>query len=454
MREKNRAAQAKGTDRSALSRLQTVVGSVKTWRWVPGLFDIRGIPPAYHTGIRAFGFDSLLTSFSDSLYLSYISLYILALGGSRGQVGGFTSLASLMGMLSPILGAALTRRWGQRKRIVVVFSALFRLMLLLAALVPFFLEGPSAIVAIIAIFALRAGFLNVLIPAWLSLTGDIVPMERRGRYLASRSVIMAIISILMVPLAGQLIERHGAPSGYQIALGIAFVLGIGASYAYSHIPEERRKGPSSGGIGSQLRSFRRALTANRTFVWFVLIRLLWQLALQISAPYFSVYQVEVLKSPVATIGILTTIRAITRMIGLRVWGNVLDKRGAPWVMTVAALSIPVLPFLWLFATQPWHIVFVMVPAGFLWGGFEIGSFALLLEFLDGEESTQAAAGYTSLLAAASVIGPLIGGRVIDGAGYLWDFSLSGTLRLVAALLFLWLLKPFSSRASADSPGGG
>ena len=191
MREKNRNTQAQNTDRSASSRLQTVVGSIRTWRWVPGLFDLRGIPPAYHTGIRAFGCDSLLTSFSDSLYLSYISLYILALGGSRGQVGWFTSLASLIGMLSPILGAALTRRWGRRKPIVVVFSALFRLMLLLAALIPFFLEGPTAVAVVIAVFALRAGFLNVLIPAWLSLTGDLIPMERRGRYLASRSVLMA-----------------------------------------------------------------------------------------------------------------------------------------------------------------------------------------------------------------------------------------------------------------------
>ena len=453
MQEENRNTQVKDTDRSALSQLQSGVGSIKTWRWVPGLFDLRGIPPAYHIGIRAFGFDSLLTSFSDSLYLSYISLYILALGGSRGQVGGFTSIASLMGMLSPILGAALTRRWGRRKPIVVVFSALFRLMLLLAALVPFFLEGPAAIIAIIAIFALRAGFLNVLIPAWLSLTGDIVPTERRGRYLASRSVLMAIISILIVPLAGQLIEWRGAPSGYQIALGIAFVIGIGATYAYSHIPEEHRKAAPSGGIGSQLRSFWHALTANRIFLWFVLIRLLWQLALQIGGPYFSVYQVEVLNSPIGTIGLLTTIRAITRMIGLRIWGTTLDKRGARWVMTVAALSIPILPFLWLFATQPWHIVFVMVPAGFLWAGFEIGSFALLLELLDGEDSTQAAAGYTSLLAAASVIGPLIGGWVIDGIGYLWDFSLSGMLRLVAALLFLWLLKPFGSRPERASEGG-
>jgi MFS family permease len=454
MQEENGNTQSKSTEHSALSRLQTLVSSIRTWRWTPGIFDLRGIPQAYHTGIRAFGADSLLTSVSDSLYLSYISLYILALGGSRGQVGWFTSLASLLGMLSPILGAALTRRWGRRKPIVVVFAGLFRLMLLLAALVPFFLEGPAAVVVLIAVFALRAGFLNVLIPAWLSLTGDIVPTERRGRYLASRSVLMAIISIVMVPLAGQLIEWYGAPSGYQIALGIAFVTGMGATYAYSHIPEEHRQPPPSGGIGSQLHSLWHALTANRTFLGFVLIRLLCHLALMIGGPYFAVYQVEVLKSPVGIIGIVTTVRAITRMIGLRVWGTVLDKRSARWVTTVAAFGVPILPFIWIFFTQPWHVIFVSIPSGFLWAGFELGSFALLLELLDGEESTEAAAGHTSLLAAASVIGPLIGGWVIDRVGYLWDFSLSGAVRLVGALLFVWLLKPFGARVAERATEGG
>lgn len=196
-----------------------------------------------------------------------------------------------------------------------------------------------------------------------------------------------------------------------------------------------------------------AMSRLHTSVSSLRTRLWWALALQISAPYFSVYQVEVLKSPVGIIGILTTIRATTRMIGLRVWGRILDKRGARWVTTVAALGVPILPFIWIFFTQPWHVLFVSIPSGFLWAGFEIGSFALLLELLDGEESTEAAAGHTSLLAAASVIGPIIGAWVIDRVGYLWDFSLSGALRLVGGLLFVWLLKPFGSRVAERAAEG-
>ncbi len=52
------------------------------------------------------------------------------------------------------------------------------------------------------------------------------------------------------------------------------------------------------------------------------------------------------------------------------------------------------------------------------------------------------------------MGPLVGGWVIDQVGYLWDFSLSGAMRLVGGLLFLWLLKPFGSRASERASEGG
>lgn len=428
--------------RSGLARTYELLRS-KLWR--ADLYGLRGVPAQYHAGMKAFWFDSLLASTSDALYANYISLYILALGGTRNQVGLFTSLASLLGMVGPIPGAALTRRWGQRKRMVVVFSVLFRLMLLLAALVPLFVTGPAAVAVLIAVFALRVGFINLFAPAWISLTRDIVPMAHRGHYFSSRNVMMALVSMLVVPLAGQLIEWGGEPGGYQFTLAIAFAVGLGASYVFSRIPEARQRQPATGGLGTQLRSFWHALTANRIFLGFVLIRILYDLAVQIGGPYFSVYQVEVLNSPASTIGLLTTLTAFTRMIGLRVWGRLLDRRGARWVTTLAALLIPVLPFIWWFASEPWHIAFVSVPSGFLWAGFEIGAFALLLELLEGEDSTQAAAGYTTLVAAASIAGPLIGAWVIDRVGYLWDFSLSGVLRLIGGMLFLLLLKPFGSR---------
>ncbi|MCU0519499.1 MAG: MFS transporter [Anaerolineae bacterium] len=395
--------------------------------------------------MRAFWFDSLLASMSDAFWANYSSLYVLSLGGTRTQVGWMSSASSFAGMLMPVPGAALTRRVGQRRQMVVVFSVLFRIMFLLAALAPLVVRRPAVIWVVMAFFVLRAGLLNTFTPAWLSLTRDIVPQEHRGRYFSSRNLMQAITTMLMVPLAGAIIETAGEPVGYQIALGIAFCVGLAASYAFSRIPEQRRSAVRRASVAEQVRSLWQAVTRSRPFLVFILIRILFDLGLMVGGPYFTTFQVEVLQSPASTIGLLVTLRSFTRMIGLRFWGRLLDQRGARWVITAACLFIPALPMVYTVASRPWHIAFVDVPSGFLFAGYELAAFALMLELLEGEDNTQAAAGYMTLSSAVSIAGPLIGGWLISRFGYSGDFVVSGAIRAAAAILFLVTFKPFGTR---------
>lgn len=433
------------------AQIKALPSMVRAHLWRLDLLGLRGVPQSYHQGMRAFWLDGLLSTTSDSFYANYITLYLLALGATGTQIGWLTSIASLLGMLAPLPGAALTQRMGQRKRMVVIFSVAFRLTLLLAALVPLFVEGQTAALLVLALFALRIGFINLFAPAWLSLTRDIIPMTARGKFLSTRNMVMAMVSLVMIPLAGQVIEWLGTPWGYQVTLGIAFLFGLGASYAFSHIPEPPSHDEGRAGIRAQFQSLWHALTANRLFLNFVLLRLLWDFAVQVGGPYFSVYQVKVLESPANVIGLLATVSSFSRLVGLRVWGRLLDRKGARWVTTMASLTIPVLPFIWVAAREPWHIVFASLPGGFLWAGFEVGSFALLLELLGEKDSTQAAAGYTALLSAASIVGPLVGGWVVNRAGYRWDLALSGILRMLTGLLFLWTFRPFKRHHTVPTP---
>jgi MFS family permease len=417
------------------------------------LFSIRGTPVGYHKGMRAFLADSFFTALSDAFYTPYTSLYVLALGGTRTEVGWLASASSFLGMVLPIPGAALTRQWGYRKRMVVVFSALFRLMLLLAALAPLVVRAPAVIWAIIVLLMLRTGLQNTFMPAWLSLTRDIVAPAHRGRYLSSRNLMQAIISMLMIPVAGYVIEYAGAPRGYQVALGVAFVAGIGATCAFSQIPDRRQSTVRGVGLIEQVRGLWRAMTDHRPFLVFVLIRVLFDLGLMVGGPYFVTYQVEVLESPASTIGLLVTLRSFTRMLGLRFWGRLLDKRGPRWVITAACLAIPVLPWIYILASRPWHIAFVDVPSGFLFAGYELAAFALMLELLQGDDNTQAAAGYMTLSSAVSIAGPLIGGWLISTVGYTGDFVASGAIRLAAAILYLLTFRPFGRRRAGDARFG-
>ena len=322
---------------------------------------------------------------------------------------------------------------------------------LLLVFIPFFLTGQAAIYAVITIWALRSGLGNLAHPAWVSLTGDIIPAESRGRYFSRRAMAMAAASMVFVPLAGQLIQWGGSPGGYQWAFGISSFFGFLALHYYRQIPEPEAKAAARTQRRGQWLSMAKALIGSRTFLLFVLIQMVWHLGVQVGGPYFTVYQVKELNTTPAMIGLIETAGAIAAMAGQWFWGRVIDRRGSRWALTVCACAIPALPFIWFVMTKAWHAFFMRVPSGFLWAGFELADFNLLLELPGQDKRTQATAFFTTLVGISSIVGPLIGSVIVDRLGYFWDFGISGVTRLVAAILFLLLLRPFRRVQRSPEP---
>jgi MFS family permease len=412
------------------------------------IFGIRRAPRQLHPALKSLWALGVLASSAGAFFANYVTLYLLALGATRTEVGWLASIANLLGLLGPVPGAALTRRWGKPRSVVVVFSVLHRAMLVLAAALPLLLSGRALIYAVIACLALRLAFLSVLNPAFVTLIGSVIPKGIRGHYLGSRLMAMALASAVLVPTAGWLIDRIGEPLGYQVTLVIAFFFGLGSALAALRIPQgqiDREAGaPREGG------SLWEAVRHNREFGAFLAIRLLWHFVWQVGGPYFLVYQKEVLLSSTQLIGTIATVSALTRLVGQRFWGTMVDRKGARWVLTICCLTISLLPFVWVFATRPWHVVFSALPGGFLWAGFNMGALNILLELPEARHRTQAAAANLMAIRVGNIVGPLVGNLVIQYLGYKWDFAISGLGRLAAAILLVVVLKPFVSRAMTSS----
>jgi len=426
----------------------TVVNTLKARLKNFDFYLVRGVAPHYRKGMVMFWWYGFLIAISAAFIDNYVTLYALALGATSLQVGYLSSASSFMGMIAPIPGAQWAARWGKRKSVVVISFALRRLMELLTLIVPFLVPAQTAIVLIIVLFALRAGFGNLGTPPWSSLAADLVPIEWRGRYFSGRKSLMAAASLLCVPLAGQIIEWWGLPRGYQVAFMTSIAFGIVAVTFYAFIPE-----PPLSAAARREQSFSvfwRSLTENRTFLLYTLFSMVFNFAWQISGPYFGVYQVTELGATPQIVGFISTAGALTRVFGQQYFGRAVDKRGARWALVMSLLFIPILPFMWFPMTNAWHVLFVTIPSGFLWAGYEIANFNLQLELPVPERRTQAIAAYTTLIGLANILGPLAGGALIETLGYKWNFAISGVGRLVGGLLLWALLKPFARRA-ASSP---
>lgn len=394
-------------------------------------------------GLRYFWLDGLFSAISDNFYLGFITLFALAYGASNSQIGTLTAVANLLGALSFLPGARLVERIGRRKSVVVWTGGGFgRLALLFLALLPFLVTRPEwAILAIIALNGLRAFMANLGNPAWTAIVADLVPEPMRGRYFGSRNIAMGAAALVIAPLAGRLIAllngQGGRPVlGYQAAFLLAFAFGLVATVSYQRMPEPQAAAPTK--AATRQANWRQAFGLHPAFTGLVISAFIWNLSLQVAAPFFNVYLVKNLGASTALVGLVASVSSLTALVGQRVFGRLLDSRGAIWVQRVTGLLIPGLPLAWIFITEPWQVGLINTFGGFLWAGYNLANFNLLLEMTPEAQRPRAVALYQTVVFTSAVLGPLLGGYLADAISFKLVFGLSSGGRLLGTFVFLWL----------------
>ena len=389
--------------------------------------------------LRWFWFDGLFAQASESIIVTYLTLFVLALGATRGQIGLMSALVSLSGALMLLPGAALVERYGHRKMVVLLGGGGGgRAALLLLAVLPMFVSGPAAVSFAIGLTVLRSAFGNLSLPAWTALTAEIVPLSWRGRYFSSRNIAMGISGMAAAFLIGQLIMRVGNLTGYQLALGVAFGVGLLSTFSFSRIHETAQVAAPSY-HSARLPVWKR-LRAHPDFLTFCAVAALWNLSLGIAAPFFSVYMVQSLRASAGIIGLLSVVNTLTALPGQRLFGVLADRWGPRRVQLLTGLLIPIVPVGWALTRSPWHVVPVELMAGFVWAGYGLASFNFLLELIPEDRRSRFTALYQISVTVALAAGNALGGVFVTQWGYRLVFVMSGAGRLISALLFAYLVR--------------
>ena len=385
-----------------------------------------------------FFFDGLFASASDNIVVTYVTLYILALGATRGQVGLMSSFSSLSAAVLLLLGAILVERYGHRKEFTVIFGGgIARLAILVLALLPLFI-GKQAIVWVAIVFSVaRDSFGNLAFPAWMSFTADIVPMEGRGRYFGSRNFIMGITGMLAILLVGELITRTSIPLGYQISLGLAFAFGMLSTFSFGHLRDPKGSLPPVKTAGSFSPSaMLREIQAHPVFLALSLVMAFWNFSLNIAGPFFNVYMVENLKFTASMVGITSIISTVASLLIQRRVGRLSDRWGPRKVQLISMFFIPILPLAWIYITQLWHVILLNSFGGALWGAFNLVSFNFLLSLTPDAQRARYSAFYQILVMLALAGGAAFGAWVVTQWGFQAIFLCSGIGRIIAVLLFV------------------
>jgi MFS family permease len=254
-------------------------------------------------------------------------------------------------------------------------------------------------------------------------------------------MVMVVAALVIAPLSGRLIGlgndwSQSLPLGYQLAFGLAFVFGMGATLSFYRLAEPVAAVKLK--LSHHRGDLRRALRNSPAFVGLIVSAFFFNMSLQISAPFFNVYLVNVLGASVGVVGVLAAVNSLTALFGQRIWGRALDKRGDTYVQLITGFLVPVLPLAWMFYTAPWQVSFTNGLGDFVWASYNLANFNLLLRLTPDDQRPRAVALYQTAVFTSAVLGPLLGGYLADAFSYKFIFGLSGAGRFLGMVMF-WLL---------------
>lgn len=387
-------------------------------------------------GMRAFWLDGLFSSLSGAFADPYYTLYLLSLSASNAQIGLVNTLNQLASAVLAFPGAAIASRTGRYKQLVLVVGVLSRLMWVVMLAAPWLLSDSGAVWMVLLAWAALSGVNALGNAAWTALSADLVPARLRGGYFASRNIVIQLVRLAAIPLAGQLIYAVGEPDGYQLALGIAFVIGLVAVYYYSQIPEHSGRATAAR-LG--LRELFAGMGQLPTFVRFLVSHSTLYLGVMISGPFINVYMVEEVNFNVGVISLVATVSVLGTLVGMRIMGRLHDRFGITSTMKFGLL-IPLIPIAWLWVQHPWQAYLVEAMSAFTWAGYNLGAFNLLLASTPNDHRPQYVAIHTTLISLVGAIGPLLGGWLLEVIDFGPVFTFSAVVRGLGFVLFFVLVR--------------
>lgn len=381
-------------------------------------------------------FDGLFASASDNIMLNYISLYILSLGASEFQIGLMSSISSFLAALMLFLGAILAERVGHHKEIVVLSGGLAgRLCILMLVFVPILFHGAGVVWIAIAFSVFRDSFGNLGYPAWMSVLNETIPIEGRGRFFGSRNFVMGIAGMITTLAAGKIITLFVHQTGYQIVIAAAFVLGLASTYSFFSIKTHSTTNKISRGDSLSLKAIPGLLKGHPQFVALMLTAGLWNFAINISGPFFNVYMVQNLHFSASVVGLTNVATALSGLLVLNGVGGLSDRLGPRKLQIYSMILIPLLPVMWIFAREPWHIILINIFGGTIWAAFNLTSFNLMLNSIPKDKVPSYSALYQIMVTLSLAVGAILGSALITSYGFVVLLIASAVVRVVATILF-------------------
>lgn len=413
------------------------------------------IDPSLQNSLRYAVIEACLSSVMATLVGgAFLTGFALLLGAADGQIGLLAAIPAMLN-LTQVFGSVFIRRFGSRRRLCLISIGVSRCLWLGILTMPFFFLGEGfsdvrvwllmAGIALVSLFASAAGV------AWLSWMTDLVPQHIRGRFNGRRSMYAAGAAMAAGIVGGRLIEVFGGRqdvTAFSKLFAVGVFFGFLALLAMSRIAEPPLPLPKKG--ESLFAELKRPLQDTR-FLSFAAFIVAWSFAVSIASPFFSVYMIRGLNVPFSMIASLGIVSSLASIVGMRLWGGVMDRIGAKSLLLMCAAMQAAVPIGWLtVGSDNWlPLWFVHALGGFASAGSGLATTGLLVQVSPSGNTTPYFGMHAAFAGIAGASAPLLGGALggmlaemriglgpihLEGLPIL--FALSASLRLLSLPLLL------------------
>jgi MFS family permease len=358
-----------------------------------------------------------MTTLTGGVFLVALAL---ELGASNFIIGMLAALPALIQILQ-IPGVYLVNRIRNRRAICVYASLTGRQSWLLISLIPILFSSESRLTILLAAILINAIAGALSNCSWNSWMRDLIPEDRLGSFFSTRmrratawGIVLGLAGASFLDGWKKFYLGHEL-IGYSVLYLSGFLAGMISVHFLASIPETRLKYVEASFFRLILKPFRDA-----NFKALILFLGSWNFAINLAAPFFTVYMLKTLDLSLMLVLALGFLSQVLNFAFLRVWGRFADRFANKSVLGVSAPLFVLCILAWTFTTLPDKhaltiplLVAIHALMGISTAGVTLASANIALKLAPKGEATPYLAAGNLVNSLAAGIAPMLGGKFVD-----------------------------------------
>lgn len=276
--------------------------------------------------------------------------------------------------------------------------------------------------------------------AWTSMISKIIPGEYRGTFFGMQAGLANLFISGSAIGAGYALDALASPWDFAVCFFIAsiFFAVSWIALALTREPEDTEKI-----IPEEKSHFwndaSRVLRKDANFNWFLLSRILSQFA-TMGFSFYIIYALREFSMSEVTAGYLTATLTITQTIANIAMGWAGDRFGHRNMIILGAISACISSALAWFAPDIRWFYAIFIFSGLANVSIWTIGMTFTVDFGSEAERPIYIGISQTFTAPATIIAPLLGGWIVDSAGFIPTFSISVALSILMAMILIFLVK--------------